>query len=134
MVLPAWSASTVPTPLSWRAVITASPAAACPRPFPPFAGLAAPPELAQAARSPATATAARAEPADQHRRDRSLRGAGLRRSRAWAGGWLSHVMMIDLHVRVVMLCPVAVTPGITGVFMCQPGDFGVAPVTGPEPS
>src|SRR5215475_4819645 len=102
MVLPAWLASTVPTPLTWRAVMTAPPAAAGAWPFPPLAGLAAPPELAQAASSPAAATAARLEPADQRRRERSFRGAGLRRPGAWAGGWLLPVMMVDLHVRVVM--------------------------------
>jgi hypothetical protein len=30
-------------------------------------------------------------------------------------------MVVDLHVRVVMSCPVADTRGITGVFMPQPG-------------
>src|SRR5215471_3174963 len=121
MVLPAWSTRTVPTPLSWRAVMTALPAAAVPWPPPPFAGLAVPPGLPQAASSPAAATAARLEPADQRRRERSFRGAGLRRPGAWAGGWLLPVMMVDLHVRVVMSCPVADTRGITGVFMCRPG-------------
>src|SRR5215472_2952439 len=133
MVLPAWLASTVPTPLTWRAVTTAPPAAAGAWPFPPLAGLAAPPGLPHAASSPAAATAARPEPADQRRRERSFRGAGLRRPGAWAGGWLLPVMMVDLHVRVVMSCPVADTRGITRVFMCQPRDFGAAPLTGPGP-
>src|SRR5215467_280572 len=133
MVLPAWSTRTVPTPLSCRAVMTAPPLAAGRWPPPPLAGLAAPPGPAQAASSPAAATAARPEPADQRRRERSFRGTGWRRPGAWADGWLSRVMVVDLHVRVVMSCPVADTRGITRVFMCQPRDFGAAPLTGPGP-
>src|SRR5215467_1917160 len=121
MVLPAWSTRTVPTPLSWRAVMTALPAAAVPWPPPPFAGLAVPPGLPQAASSPAAATAARPEPADQRRRERSFRGTGRYRPAAWPAGWLSQLMVIGLHVRVVVSCPVADTRGIAGVFICQPG-------------
>jgi len=42
-------------------------------------------------------------------------------------------MVVDLHVRVVMSCPVADTRGIAGVFMCQARVFGAAPLTGPGP-